>query len=110
MATRQSGSSAEVSDDLDKLKDDIAALRTDLSSLTKSLKSMGNSAVGDVQALGAEKFDELKAEFERASGEVRQKGEASIAEIERAVQERPLMSLLAAFGAGMLITRLMDRG
>ena len=110
MAARQSGSSANASDDLDKLKDDITALRADLSSLTKSMKAMSNSAVEDVQALGAEKLDELRAEIERASGEVRKKGEASVAEIERAVQERPLMSLLAAFGAGMLITRLMDRG
>lgn len=110
MAARQSESLENVSDDMGKLKDDIAALRADLSSLTKSMKSMGNSAVGDLQALGAEKFDELRAELERTSGEVRQKGEASVAEIERAVRERPLMSLLAAFGAGMLITRLMDRG
>lgn len=110
MAARQSGSSANASDDLDKLKDDIAALRADLSSLTRSMKAMGSSTVEGMQALGAEKLDELRSEIERASSEVHRKGKASVAEVERAVQERPLMSLLAAFGAGMLITRLMDRG
>ena len=107
---RQSASSDKTSDDLDKLKDDIEALRADLSSLTKTIKGMGSSAVEDVQALGAEKLDELRAEIERASGQVRRQGEASIAEIEQTVQERPLFSLLAAFGAGMLISRLLDRG
>lgn len=106
---RQSASSGDSADDLDKLKDDIDNLRADLSSLTKTIKGMGNSAVEDVQALGAEKLDELRAEIERATGQVRRKGEASVAEIEQAVQDRPLMSLLAAFGAGMLVARLLDR-
>lgn len=106
---RQTSSSDDASDDLSKVKDDIEKLREDLSTLTTHLKAMGGSALEDVQSLGAEKLDELRAELERASGKVKAKGEMSIAELERNVQERPLLSLLAAFGAGMLITRLMDR-
>lgn len=107
---RQTSDSSDTTENLSKLKDDIDALRDDLSSLTETIKAMGNSAVADAQSLGAEKLEELRAEIERASGEARLKGEQSIAEIERTVQERPLMSLLAAFGAGMLIARLMNRG
>ena len=107
---RQSTASSDASDDMEKLRDDIEKLRADLSSLTKHMKEAGGSALEDAQALGAEKLEELRAEIERASGKVQQQSAASIAEIERTVQERPLLSLLAAFGAGMLITRLMDRG
>ncbi len=106
---RQSTSSNDASDDLSKLQDDIEKLRADLSSLTKTMKDLGGSALEDAQNLGAEKLEELRGEIERASGRVRRQGEASIAEVERTIKEKPLLSLLAAFGAGMLITRLMDR-
>ncbi|MEZ5933545.1 MAG: hypothetical protein R3F54_16650 [Alphaproteobacteria bacterium] len=109
MAT-QSATSASAPNDLGKLKDDIETLRADLSALTKTMKSVGSSAMADVQTMGADKLEELRAEIDRATGHVRRQGEASVAEIEKAVQERPLMSLLAAFGAGMVLARLMGRG
>ena len=55
------------------------------------------------------KVEELGADLERAADALRRQGQASIAQVEDTIKERPLLSLLAAFGAGVLIARLLGR-
>jgi ElaB/YqjD/DUF883 family membrane-anchored ribosome-binding protein len=95
--------------DLDALRKDIEALRGDLESLTKNIKSLGEGKIQEASALGAAKIDELQAELERRIDVLREQGRESVATLERTIQEKPLMTLLAAFGAGMLIARLLER-
>ena len=105
----QTTSTNKASDDLGALKADIGKLQSDLSSLTKHMKDIGGSAVADAQKAGTDKVDELRDELERTAQRLKRQGEASVAEVEKTIQERPLLSLAAAFGVGMLITRLLDR-
>ena len=106
---RQSTSTGTNSGEFDDLKTDIDKLRADLSSLTKHMKEVGNSAAADAKKAGADKVDELRNELERTAQQLKRQGEASVAEVEKTIQEKPLLSLLAAFGVGMLITRFLDR-
>ena len=106
---RQSAATDKASDDVSDLKDDIEKLRADLSSLTKHMKELGGSAVADARKAGEEKVDDLLGELDRTAQQLKRQGEASVAEVESTIRERPLLSLIAAFGVGMLITRLLER-
>lgn len=97
------------SSDMSALKQDIEQLRSDLASLTKHIKGLGQNAVAQARSAGADRVDELRGELERTVDQLRQQGEASVAKVESVIQERPLLSLLAAFGVGMLMTRLLER-
>jgi ElaB/YqjD/DUF883 family membrane-anchored ribosome-binding protein len=99
----------EATDDLEAVRQDIEALRKDLASLTKSLKGAGESGLEKIAAAGSAKAQELEGGLEQAMDTLRSQGQVSVAQIERAIHDKPLTSLLAAFGAGMLIARLLER-
>ncbi len=99
----------DLADDLAKLKEDITRLRDDLASVSEHVAGLGRSSYGQAKTAGIDKIDELRQELERTYERLRAQGEASVADVERQVQERPLLSLLAAFGIGMLATRLLAR-
>lgn len=101
--------SVDVADDMTKLKQDIVQLRDDLSAISKQMAKVGQASLAQARATGADKVDELRAELERTYQRLRDQGEAGMAEVERTVQERPLVSLLAAFGLGMILTKLFER-
>lgn len=99
----------EAADDLAAVRQDIDALRKDLAALTKSLKGAGESGFEKVAAAGRAKAQEIEGGLEQAMKTLRGQGEVSVAQIERVIHDKPLTSLLAAFGAGMLIARLLER-
>lgn len=73
------------------LADDVAALKRDLASLVDNLKKTGKGTANDV-------YRNIAAESER-----------SVKAISRQVEEQPLMSLLIAFGVGLVGGRLLSR-
>ena len=95
--------------ELDAIKEHVEALRTELAMLTKHIKGLGSATLARAQTAGTLKIEELGADLERAAAALRLQGQASIAQIETTIKERPLLSLLAAFGAGVLIARLLER-
>jgi ElaB/YqjD/DUF883 family membrane-anchored ribosome-binding protein len=68
-----------------------------------------SAALARAQTAGALKIEEFGVDLERAADALRRQGQASIAQVEDTIKERPLLSLLAAFGAGVLIARLLER-
>ena len=108
MAT-QSKAATDPDADVNALRKDIEALRSDLESLAKNIKSLGEGKIQQASALGTAKIDGLRSEIERRVDDLREQGRESVATLERTVQEKPLMTLLAAFGAGMLMARLLER-
>jgi ElaB/YqjD/DUF883 family membrane-anchored ribosome-binding protein len=95
--------------ELDAIKEHVEALRAELAGLTKHVKGLSSAALARAQTAGALKIEELGADLERAADTLRRQGQASIAQVEDTIKERPLLSLLAAFGAGVLIARLLGR-
>jgi ElaB/YqjD/DUF883 family membrane-anchored ribosome-binding protein len=93
---------------LDAIKEHVEALRTELAMLTKHI-GLSSATLARAQTAGALKIEELGADVERAAEVLRQQGQASLAQVENTIRERPLLSLLAAFGAGILIARLLER-
>ncbi len=94
---------------VDRLAEDVARLREDLRRLAEHLGEEGMARAGRVREVAEEKLREL----ERALAELRREAEAArrraTAGLEETVREQPLVSLLAAFGVGVLIGRLLGR-
>jgi ElaB/YqjD/DUF883 family membrane-anchored ribosome-binding protein len=85
---------------------DIAALRQDFADLMSQMKSGAlkgaNGAAED--ALG-ELSDKAKHLYDRVTAQ----GERTVKAVGRQVEERPVMSLLIAFGVGFIASRLLSR-
>lgn len=95
--------------ELDAVKAHIEALRAELASLTTHIRGLSSAKLEQAQSVGSLKLDELTADLQRAADTLRQRGQASVAQLEDTIREKPLISLLAAFGAGVLIARLLER-
>jgi ElaB/YqjD/DUF883 family membrane-anchored ribosome-binding protein len=106
---RETETVTKAEEELDAIKEHVQALRTELAMLTKHIKGLSGAALERAQTAGALKLEELGADLERAADALRQRGQASVAQLESTVREKPLLSLLAAFGAGVLIARLLER-
>lgn len=81
----------ELRDDLEKIKSDLAAL----------VDTVGKFAA-DGGREGLHAFETVRARAEAQAAH-------SIESVERQIVEKPLISVLIAFAAGMLFGRLMDR-
>lgn len=82
----------------DALRHDLNALRDDVSHLTETLKGMASSR-------GSEAYDRLRQTADQTRTRVRDTASAAVHQVE----ERPLTSVLIAFGVGMLLGILFDR-
>ena len=106
---KQIESESTTDQELDAIKRHIDALRTELSILTKHITGLSSATLERAQDAGALKMEEFGADLERAAEALRRQAQMSVGQVETAIRERPLLSLLAAFGAGILIARLLER-
>jgi ElaB/YqjD/DUF883 family membrane-anchored ribosome-binding protein len=76
---------------VESLKEDIAKLRTDMTALFHDFMEAGK--------------EEVSATTEKAGSEVKKGVEA----VEKAIGEKPLLTLLSALAIGFLVGKLLDR-
>lgn len=88
--------------EMDNLKEDMAKLRADLSQLGKTLLERGKNET-DIAKERA--MEELKRELQSA----RNKGKETVNSVEQQIQEKPFVSLLIAFLAGLLLGKMFER-
>ena len=81
----------DLSSDMNALKKDLAALRDDLAGMATSLGK------------------EAKHRAAAARDSVQESVQSSLSSAETCVRERPLTSVLVAFGAGVLISKLLSK-
>jgi len=81
--------------DLDTIRDDLDALKADLGGLLKHVKS------------GA--VDGMSDEAKRLYGKLAAQSGESLETFARQVEEKPLASLLIAFGVGFIFARILSR-
>ncbi|MFO7582976.1 YqjD family protein [Guyparkeria sp.] len=106
----QKDPSAEV----EALKKDLAQLRGDVTELLKAVKEQGERSVRDKAHTAREEvrgvFDDGMDALHHGYEQVRARGEARVDEAEELVGRHPLTSVVAAFGIGFVIAKLMDQG
>jgi ElaB/YqjD/DUF883 family membrane-anchored ribosome-binding protein len=100
-------------DEFDTLKAGLDTLRKDINSLVSSFgdaatdeaKTRGRrarTAVGRVTDRAGEAWDD-------AANAASRRGREGVAAVEQQIEERPFLSVLVAFGIGLVIGKLIDR-
>jgi ElaB/YqjD/DUF883 family membrane-anchored ribosome-binding protein len=87
---------------LDDIKSDLRQLRSDFVGLVKTLKD----EAGERAASAA---SEVKERMGEKLSEAREYGEKVGKQLQTTIEEKPLASVLVAFGVGFLMGKLMDR-
>jgi ElaB/YqjD/DUF883 family membrane-anchored ribosome-binding protein len=95
--------------DTSRLEADIEQLKNDLKRLNETLKGLGRDGLDAVQAEGAARLEALRKEADEIASRLKSKGQSQYEALEAQVQEKPLLTLMAAFGLGMIISRIIDR-
>lgn len=85
---------------------DVDRLRTEMSEIRKDLKTVSRA----IKDLGSEKGQEALERFEHLGNKARRRAMDTEERIEREISERPLVSVIAAFGIGFLLAKLLDWG
>lgn len=100
--------------ELDAVKADLAQLRGDVSDLLQAVREQNEQQVRDrathardeVQSAFQEGMDTLNRGYQR----VRDQGERRVEDAEQMVGDHPFTSVVAAFGIGFVIAKLLDGG
>jgi ElaB/YqjD/DUF883 family membrane-anchored ribosome-binding protein len=99
----------EFDKELAALRADLGRLKTDLAAIVEVLKESGREKA---EAAGTEIGDLLKVleqGLKEALVSIKERGESSVESLGRRVEQRPLLSLLIAFGAGLLFGQISNR-
>jgi len=91
-----------VESEFDALKEDLAKLRADVSSLTAALRDATSDTV-------QERIDALRGRISDLTGDAKVEGQRRLDELSGQIEEKPLTSVLIAFGVGLLIGRRGQR-
>lgn len=92
----------DVEKEMDQLRSDVAALRKDLASLVSTLKDVGIEE-------GQNLYERTAERAKHTRDEARRRASNTYGALEKEVEERPLTSVLTAFGTGFMIGMLLDR-
>jgi len=95
--------------ELEALRADMAKLRGDLAGLADAVKEAGQRRVEGAQESLTELAAALRDEVRGAFGVARDRSKKSVDAVEHTIEERPFLSLLTAFGVGVLLAKLLDR-
>lgn len=95
--------------DTSRLEADINQLKADLKQLNETLVGLGKDSLDVVQSEGAARLDALRKEADLIATRLKKSGQGHYDSLEAQIQEKPLLTLLAAFGLGMIISRFLDR-
>ena len=96
--------------ELETLKADVAKLRSDVGELVDTLKALGVEKVSGAKASLDEELEKRREELRDALKGVKARGERAASAVEGEITEHPMSSVVAAFGMGFLIAKLLDVG
>jgi ElaB/YqjD/DUF883 family membrane-anchored ribosome-binding protein len=110
MAQTAGGKTTESSaEDFEALREDLRQLRTDLDKLVGSLTEEQKGRAAQLRQAAEEKLGQARAKAKESLDSAAAIGKESLASVERTVAERPLTTLLAAFGLGLAIGHMLRR-
>jgi ElaB/YqjD/DUF883 family membrane-anchored ribosome-binding protein len=95
--------------DLDTVKDDLAKLRSDIAELTQRLVDTGRSEVSNARERFRAEARNLRRELRETLNDTGERGLQAVESVEQLLMDKPLVSLLAAFGLGLLVGTLLQR-
>jgi ElaB/YqjD/DUF883 family membrane-anchored ribosome-binding protein len=84
------------------IKDDLAKLRADIANLSNALKDLTSETV-------QERLDTLRSGIDRLTDDAKLQSREMLDDLTDKIEEKPLASILIAFGVGILMGRLFAR-
>jgi len=100
-------------DDYDRVKGDLTALREDLAALTKAVASSQSNSANNLKSEISKEthaiFDQLRANGDRAIASATKAGSQTVESVEHKIEERPFLSIILMFLAGIVVGKMLDR-
>lgn len=100
-------------DDYKQVKEDIQALRDDLAKLTRTVsdnqKHNVSSLRDEIRRESLEALDSVRQKGDEALRRARDAGDRTVHDVENRIEERPFLSIIVMFLAGVLVGKLFDR-
>lgn len=96
--------------EFETLRADVAKLRSDVGDLLDVLKALGAEKVSDARTTLDEELLKRREELRAALNGAKARGERAAQAVEGEITEHPMSSVMAAFGMGFLIAKLLDAG
>jgi len=94
--------SSNVESEFATLKDDLAKLRADVAALSAAVRDTASDTV-------QEQIDAIRDRISHLASDAREESQQRLDDLAGQIEERPLTSVLLAFGVGLLIGKLFDR-
>lgn len=101
---------ADYQKEVQKLREDLSQLREDVSSLTQMMKDLGLQRAEELKGSAREEYRRRRAHFREQVDGLRDRGRDALDDVEEGIGEHPMSSLLAAFGLGFIIAKMLDLG
>jgi len=99
--------------DYEQVRQDLQQLREDLSKLTKTVadghKSNISNLRDEIRRESREAFDQVRQRGDEAFNRARDASSKAVHDVEHKIEERPFLSVVLMFLAGLLVGRLLDR-
>ena len=98
--------------EFDRVQDEFAALRARITALagdTLNEFQVSPQRFAELRRQLEVRLGDIEGDMDRISKRLAVQGAATARDVERRVHERPFASLAIAFGAGMLVARLLRR-
>ncbi|HHH46115.1 MAG TPA: DUF883 family protein [Thiotrichales bacterium] len=99
---------AALQQEIEKLKADIAQLREDLGSVTEALKAAAAQQAEEARARAKARAEQARENLQQKVDEALNTGQQMAAQLDRKVADNPMTALLAAFGVGFVLAKMMD--
>lgn len=100
-------------DDYGRVKDDLQLLREDLASLTKAVaegqRSSANNLKDEISRETRAAFDSLRKRGDEALTRATEAGSQTVENVEHKIEERPFLSIILMFLAGIIVGKMLDR-
>ena len=100
----------DLQEELATLKADVNKLREDVGDLLGVLRELGADKMTSAKSSLDDELERRREEIRAALSGARAKGAQAADAVEGEIAQHPLSSVMAAFGIGFLIARLLDVG
>ncbi|HHH44694.1 MAG TPA: DUF883 family protein [Gammaproteobacteria bacterium] len=96
--------------EIEAIRADVAKLGEDMGELTRVIHALGEERIKDVRDSVEESVDTADEELRRRVEAAREQSRQATEEIEKAIVQHPLGSLLGAFSIGVVVAQLLNPG
>lgn len=105
----RSAKEEELRAEIETLKEDLAKLRNDLSAIPATGRDIAEDSVAAARESLQQETEKLAARLRSAADEAESQGRELVDDVGRTVKERPMTSLLIAFGGGLILGWMTQR-